>query len=100
MKRLIATTAAVAALLLAGAAQAQTVILVRHAEKAAAPADDPPLTPAGLARAQDLKARLAAAGVTLVIHSEFQRTRLTAIREQWDKDHPHQPRTSAQNAPR
>ena len=81
MKRLIAATTLLlvaAALLMTSAAQAQTVILVRHAEKSATPADDPDLTPAGQARAQDLKARLAGAGVTLVIHSEFQRTRLTA----------------------
>ena len=67
-----------AATLSATAASAQTVILVRHAEKAATPANDPSLTPAGQARAQDLKARLAGAGVTLVIHSEARRTLETA----------------------
>src|SRR5438045_7717978 len=33
-------------------------VLVRHAERASAPADDPPLTPAGMKRAQDLAAAL------------------------------------------
>lgn len=59
-------------------AQAKTVILVRHAEKAAAPADDPVLSDAGTARAVALRAALQDAGVQAVIVSPRQRTRLTA----------------------
>jgi broad specificity phosphatase PhoE len=75
MKTLAIVTAA---MLSATAASAQTVILVRHAEKAATPANDPDISAAGQARAQDLKTRLAGAGVTLVIHSEARRTKQTA----------------------
>ena len=62
-----------AATLSATTATAQTVIVVRHADRA--PSDD--LIPVGLQRAQDLKASLAAAGVTLVITSDTKRARLT-----------------------
>jgi broad specificity phosphatase PhoE len=54
------------------------VILVRHGEKAAAPADDPPLTEAGKARAKALAAALADANVEAVITTELARTRETA----------------------
>jgi len=54
------------------------VILVRHAEKAAAPANDPPLTPAGLARAQALAEALAETRVDAVISTQYRRTRETA----------------------
>jgi broad specificity phosphatase PhoE len=59
-------------------AQATTVLLVRHAEKAAAPANDPLLSDAGQARAAALADALADAGVQVVIVTPFQRTRLTA----------------------
>jgi phosphohistidine phosphatase SixA len=62
-----------AATLSATTATAQTVIVVRHADRAAE--DD--LIPAGLQRAQDLKASLAAARVTTVITSDTKRARLT-----------------------
>ena len=67
-------------LLLATAAQAgpQSVILVRHAEKAGAPAGDPGLSAAGEARAHALAAALADAGVDTVFTTQFQRTRATA----------------------
>ena len=67
-------------LLLTTAAQAgpQTVILVRHAEKASEPAGDPGLSAAGQARAQALAAALADAGVDTVLTTQFQRTRATA----------------------
>ena len=55
----------------------ETVVLVRHAEKAATPADDPPLTTAGEARARDLWAAMRDAGVSAVITTQFARTRGT-----------------------
>jgi len=57
---------------------ASLVLLVRHAEKAAEPASDPPLTAAGVARAQALAATLRDAGVTAVITTQLRRTRETA----------------------
>ena len=57
---------------------ASLVLLVRHAEKAAEPASDPPLTVAGVARAQALAAALRDAGVTAVITTQLRRTRETA----------------------
>lgn len=59
-------------------AAASTVILVRHAEKADAPAADPALSPAGTARADQLAMALADAGVSRIIVSRFRRTRDTA----------------------
>ena len=59
-------------------AQPSTVILVRHAEKGAVPANDPDLTPAGMQRALDLAAVLADARVGSVITTHLQRTQLTA----------------------
>jgi broad specificity phosphatase PhoE len=55
-----------------------TVILVRHAEKGDAPANDPVLTEAGAARARALMAIARDAGVTAVITTQFARTRETA----------------------
>jgi len=60
------------------AAQPATVIFVRHAEKAAAPAADPGLTPTGAQRARDLAIALADAHVGTIITTQFQRTRATA----------------------
>jgi broad specificity phosphatase PhoE len=62
----------------ASAAQDRTVILVRHAEKAAEPRADPPLTEAGRARAAALAQRLEGAGVNAVIITPYRRTRETA----------------------
>jgi broad specificity phosphatase PhoE len=55
-----------------------TVILVRHGEKAAEPANDPPLTAAGAARAESLAEVVKDAGVSAVISTDFARTRNTA----------------------
>ena len=54
------------------------VIIVRHAEKAAAPADDPPLTPEGERRALRLADIAEAAGVGVVYSTQVRRTRDTA----------------------
>jgi broad specificity phosphatase PhoE len=58
--------------------KATTVILVRHAERMDAPREDPPLTEAGVARAQKLASLLAGAGVKAIYTSQFLRTKLTA----------------------
>lgn len=54
------------------------VVLVRHAEKAEAPADDPPLSRQGEARARALARTLADAGITHIHSSDTRRTRDTA----------------------
>lgn len=75
MKRLL--LAAALSLLTAGSAMAQTVYLVRHAEKADA-SSDPVLSEAGQARAAALSTALAEAHPGHVFTSPLQRTRLTA----------------------
>jgi phosphohistidine phosphatase SixA len=77
--------AAAAALLLAPAStpaqpasSPTVVIIVRHADKAAQPANDPPLTATGVERAQSLVAALGAAKVDVVMHTPTVRTRETA----------------------
>lgn len=75
MKRLfLAATAA--ALLTTGSAAAQTVIIVRHGEKADQSAN-PPLSEAGQARALVLSQVLADAGITHVLSTPYIRTRET-----------------------
>lgn len=54
-----------------------TVALVRHAEKAAEPADDPPLTAEGARRAVELARVLGAAEVTHLFSTPLERTRQT-----------------------
>ncbi len=56
-----------------------TVFLVRHAEKAPAPANDrdPGLTEEGVERAHDLARLLSKAGVTHLFTSQYARTRAT-----------------------
>ncbi|MES2343268.1 MAG: phosphoglycerate mutase family protein [Pseudomonadota bacterium] len=73
--RLIA--AALAAALIAFPAQAQTVVLVRHGEKAVATGDSD-LSAAGQARAQALAQALAGARVSLVLATPLKRTAQTA----------------------
>jgi broad specificity phosphatase PhoE len=55
-----------------------TVVLVRHAEKAAEPAADPPLTSAGVARAEALVDAVKGMPVTAIVSTDFARTRSTA----------------------
>lgn len=54
------------------------VVVVRHAEKAPAPANDPVLSEAGMVRAAALDTRLRALPITDVVVSQLQRTALTA----------------------
>jgi len=54
------------------------IVLVRHAEPAAGPGDDPGLSPAGRQRAQALAAALRDIGATAILTSTFRRTRETA----------------------
>ena len=56
----------------------QAVIIVRHGEKAETPKDNPPLSPAGQARAQALSKALRDGGITTVITTDQERTRATA----------------------
>lgn len=72
------TCVAAAARAQAAPAPSTTIILVRHAEKAGEPVTDPPLTPAGAARADALTQMLAHAGVNAIVSTQYQRTRLTA----------------------
>jgi broad specificity phosphatase PhoE len=67
---LLATLAAVAA------EGPTTVVLVRHAEKAA-PKGDPPLSEAGAARAEELARTVGALGVDALFATQFRRTRDT-----------------------
>jgi phosphohistidine phosphatase SixA len=53
------------------------VLLVRHAEKAAQPVQNPPLTESGSARAQALVAVARDAGVSAIITTQYERTRKT-----------------------
>ena len=59
-----------------------TIIFVRHAEKAATPADDPGLSPAGEQRAAELARQLVDAdviqGVDAIYSTPFKRTKQTA----------------------
>lgn len=75
MRRLLLATAL--SLLTSVPAMAQTVILVRHAEKADA-SSDPVLSEAGQRRAMDLAVSLSDSDLTHVFTSPLQRTALTA----------------------
>ncbi len=55
-----------------------TVYIVRHAEKAGSPVNDPVLTSDGQQRAQALKESLKDASIDAIIVSDLQRTQLTA----------------------
>ncbi|MGD8277722.1 MAG: histidine phosphatase family protein [Gemmatimonadota bacterium] len=70
--------ASAAAPLAAQSGPATSVYLVRHAEKAATPADDPLLTADGEARAQALADVLRDARVQAIFVTQYARTQLTA----------------------
>lgn len=55
-----------------------TVFLIRHAERADEPRQDPPLTEKGVARSAALARLLSTAGVKAIYTSQFARTKLTA----------------------
>jgi broad specificity phosphatase PhoE len=59
-------------------AELPAIVVVRHANKAPVPVDDPPLTAEGVKRAQDLAAALRGAGVAGIITTQLRRTRETA----------------------
>lgn len=63
----------------AGSAEPLVVHAVRHAEKAGAPEGDPPLTPAGTARAQALARQMAAVELAAIYATPYRRTRDTVI---------------------
>ena len=54
-----------------------TVFLIRHAEKAEAPKEDPPLDEKGKLRSQELARMLAGAGVKAIYTSQYLRTKQT-----------------------
>lgn len=79
MKSLITGMALVLGVTLcASAASAQTVYIVRHAEKASDTERDPVLSEAGMGRAGALAALFSEGNPDLVVVSPFQRTQLTA----------------------
>lgn len=61
-----------------GAGAPPLVLLVRHAEKQAEPAGDPPLSAEGIARARALAAALRDSGVTAIVTTQLRRTGETA----------------------
>ncbi|MDP3378138.1 MAG: phosphoglycerate mutase family protein [Brevundimonas sp.] len=79
MRSLISGMALAAGLaLFASAASAQTVYIVRHAEKASDTERDPVLSGAGIARAEALAALFSEGTPDLIVVSPLQRTQLTA----------------------
>jgi len=80
MSRCFALLIAIASLGCAAAqAHPSLVIVVRHAERATEPKDDPGLSAEGVQRAQALADRLAEANVTSIITTELRRTWETAL---------------------
>lgn len=69
---------ALCAFVLCANASAQTIVLVRHAEKADAPKDDPALSEAGQRRAEALAAALKDSKVVAIFTTHLRRTQDTA----------------------
>jgi broad specificity phosphatase PhoE len=57
--------------------QPTVALIIRHAEKASTPADNPPLSAGGQARAQELIHVLGEAGVSAIYATQFLRTQQT-----------------------
>jgi phosphohistidine phosphatase SixA len=76
-RRRLAASVAVLGLLAGTACSTSHIYLVRHAEKAAAPAADPPLTAAGQQRAQALADSLRTKGIVAIYSTNTLRTRST-----------------------
>lgn len=78
--KLIPTLALGAVLLapLSALGQPQQVFIVRHAERAAEPKDDPAISAEGRARAETLAQVLAAANIQAVLTTQYRRTQETA----------------------
>jgi broad specificity phosphatase PhoE len=77
MKPVVWLVSVAMAAMAAPAGAQEALLIVRHAEKADA-SKDPPLAPAGEARARALAALLRDAKVTAIVTTEFLRTRATA----------------------
>ncbi len=58
--------------------EAEAILLVRHAERAPEPAEDPGLTSVGEERARELARLLSGAGITAIHSTDTRRTRDTA----------------------
>lgn len=80
MRRLIFVLLTLATSLVPAAAadHPQVVVVVRHAEKSAAPQGDVTLSPAGLDRAEELLIALSEARIDTIITTQYRRTRETA----------------------
>jgi phosphohistidine phosphatase SixA len=75
---LLASAGTLAPVSLGAADHPQVVVIVRHAEKSAAPAGDVTLNEAGQARAEELAIALAEAKIDTIVVTQFRRTRDTA----------------------
>ena len=83
MKRVWMCVLAICAMMVPIVAEAQMVIVVRHAERAdggvsMAPASDPELSEVGKARAQKLAGMLGDAGIVAIYTTQYRRTKDTA----------------------
>lgn len=78
LSALLPACALTAALAAPAAAAPELVVLVRHAERAAEPAGDPGLTPAGQQRAEALAQALAGLRVNSIVTTPLRRSRDTA----------------------
>jgi broad specificity phosphatase PhoE len=80
VKRILVLVLVLFAVTTSAYAQAQpvTIILARHGEKIAQPADNPPLSPDGEQRARDLVNVVRDAGITAIYSTPYARTQSTA----------------------